>query len=105
MANETTSTSTTRNIIRTMITKDLVVLSVMEFSEISNKLKGGGKGILHTLQMIPSVQKTLLPQQVSITTTGYIYFLSQSTTQKSQEGCSKPGEDMNIKKKKKGKIP
>lgn len=43
MANETTSTSATRNIIRTMITKDLVVLSVMEFSEISNKLKRGEK--------------------------------------------------------------
>lgn len=62
------------------------------------------KDFLHTHQMIlRSVQETLLPQQVSITTTGHIYFLSQSTTQRNQEGCSEPGEVMDIKKKKKRK--
>lgn len=50
--------------------------------------------------ILMSVQETLLPQQVS-RTNGYIYFPSQSTTQRKQEGCSEPGRHGYLKRKKK----
>lgn len=42
-----------------------------------------------------SVQETLLPCQF-LTTSGCVYLSSQSTMQRNQEGCSGPGEGMDI---------
>ena len=46
-------------------------------------------------QDLMSVQETLLPCQFLIIT-ARIYLLSQSTTQRNQEGCSGPGEGTDV---------